>query len=135
MTLSAAPVVILAGTNDVAGNTGPFSPAATQDCLASMAELAQANGIRVVLASILPAYDYPWAPGLQPAPKIVALNAWIKDYAAKNDCVYLDYFTPMADARQGLKAEYTYDGVHPNSAGYAVMQTLAEQAIAQAFAK
>ncbi|MFI5337038.1 MAG: SGNH/GDSL hydrolase family protein [Opitutales bacterium] len=127
-------VVILAGTNDVAGNTGPYNPELTRNCLASMVELAQARGIRVVLASVLPAFDYPWRTGLQPAAKIAALNAWIKDYAARNHCVYLDYFAAMADSRPGLKAEYSEDGVHPNAAGYAVMEPLAEQAIAQALA-
>ncbi|MFI5337492.1 MAG: GDSL-type esterase/lipase family protein, partial [Opitutales bacterium] len=127
-------VVILAGTNDVAGNTGPYNPELTRNCLASMVELAQARGIRVVLASVLPAFDYPWRTGLQPSAKIVALNAWIKDYAARNHCIYLDYFTAMADSRPGMKAGYSEDGVHPNAAGYSVMEPLAEQAIARALA-
>lgn len=125
-------VVILAGTNDIAGNTGPSTLEMIQDNLVSMTELAQAHGIRVVLASVLPAYDYPWKPGLQPAPKIVALNAWIRDYAARRGAVYLDYHSAMADARQGLRSELTYDGVHPNEAGYRVMAPLAERAIAEA---
>jgi lysophospholipase L1-like esterase len=85
-----------------------------------------------VLSSVLPAFDYPWKPGLEPAPKIVALNAWMKTYAASHGAVYLDYHTPMSDARQGLRAELTYDGVHPTEAGYRVMAPLAEQAIAEA---
>ena len=125
-------VVILAGTNDLAGNTGPSTLEMIQDNLASMAELAKANGIRVVLASVLPVYHYPWRPGLEPAGKIVSLNAWMKDYAARNGAVYLDYHTAMADERHGLKAELTYDGVHPNEAGYRVMAPLAERAIEQA---
>ena len=130
--LRPAVVVILAGTNDIAGNTGPATPEMIQGNLASMAEIARANGIRVVLASVLPAYDYPWRPGLEPAPKIVALNAWIRDYAARTGAVYLDFHSAMADARQGLRADLSGDGVHPNEAGYRVMVPLAEQAIAEA---
>jgi lysophospholipase L1-like esterase len=130
--LQPAVVVILAGTNDLAGNTGPSTQAMIEDNLISMVELAKANGIQVVLSSVLPAYDYPWRPGLQPAEKIVALNAWMRDYAASHDVVYLDYHTAMTDARHGLKAELTEDGVHPNEAGYRVMAPLAEQAIARA---
>jgi lysophospholipase L1-like esterase len=130
--LAPAAVVILAGTNDIAGNTGPSTVEMIEDNLASMTELAQAHGIRVVLSSVLPVYDYPWRPGLEPAPKIQALNAWMKDYAAKHGAVYLDYYSAMADGRGGLKAELGTDGVHPNEAGYRVMAPLAEQAIAQA---
>jgi len=125
-------VIILAGTNDIAGNTGPTTPEAIQENFASMVELAQANNIRVVLASVLPAYDYPWKPGLEPAEKIVALNAWLKDYAARNGLVYLDYFTAMTNEKHGMKAEISGDGVHPNKAGYMIMAPLAERAIAQA---
>jgi lysophospholipase L1-like esterase len=130
--LEPAVVVILAGTNDIAGNTGPSTLAMIEDNLASMSEIARANGIRVVLSSVTPAFDYPWKPGLEPAPKIVALNAWMKDYAASHGAVYLDYHTPMADARQGMKADLAYDGVHPTEAGYRVMAPLAEAAIAEA---
>jgi lysophospholipase L1-like esterase len=98
----------------------------------SMTELARANRIRVVLSSVLPVYDYPWRPGLQPAPKIVALNAWMKAYAARAGVVYLDYFSAMVDERQGLKGDLTRDGVHPTEAGYRVMAPLAEKAIAEA---
>src|SRR5436853_1186887 len=97
-------VVILAGTNDIAGNTGPITLEETEGNLASMAELARANGIRVVLCSILPVYDYPWRPGLQPAPKIMAINSWLKDYAAAHGDVYADYHSAMQDARHGLPA-------------------------------
>ena len=130
--LKPAVVVILAGTNDIAGNTGPSTLEMIEDNLVSMTELAKANGIRVVLSSVLPVYDYPWKPGLEPAPKIVALNAWIKAYAARAGAVYVDYHTAMADARQGFRAELAVDGVHPNEAGYRVMAPLAEKAIAEA---
>jgi lysophospholipase L1-like esterase len=130
--LEPAVVVILAGTNDIAGNTGPSTQAMIEDNLISMVELAKANGIRVVLSSVLPAYDYPWRPGLEPARKIVALNAWMRDYAATHDVVYLDYHSAMADEHQGLRAELSEDGVHPNQAGYRIMAPLAERAIAAA---
>jgi lysophospholipase L1-like esterase len=125
-------VVILAGTNDIAGNTGPSTIEMIEDNLASMAELAKANGIRVVMSSVLPVYDYPWKPGLEPAPKIIALNKWMKDYAHKHGAVYLDYHSAMADARGGMRSELSPDGVHPNEAGYRVMAPLAERAIAEA---
>lgn len=127
-------VVILAGTNDIAGNTGPATLDMIQDNLVSMVELAKANGIRVVLSSVLPVYDYPWRPGLEPAAKIVALNTWMRQYAAKNDVGYVDYHTAMADDRQGLKRELSDDGVHPNDAGYRVMAPLVERGIAEALA-
>ena len=126
-------VVILAGTNDIAGNTGPSTIEMIEDNLISMAQLAKENGIKVILCSVLPAYDYPWKPGLEPAPKIVALNKLIKAYAAKESLIYLDFFTPMVDERNGLKAEYSKDGVHPNEAGYNVMEPLTEIAIEKAF--
>ncbi len=133
--LAPAVVVILAGTNDIAGNTGPSSLEMIEDNIASMAEIAQANGIRVVLSSVLPVFDYPWKPGLEPAPKIVALNAWLAQYARAHNAVYLDYHTPMADERMGLKHEYGDDGVHPNMAGYRVMTPLVELAIRAALQK
>jgi lysophospholipase L1-like esterase len=125
-------VVILGGTNDIAGNTGPSTLEMIEDNLASMTELAKANGIRVVLASVLPVFDYPWRRGLEPAPKIVALNAWMKAYAAKSGAVYADFHTPMADEQQGMRAGLSSDGVHPNAAGYAIMAPIVEKAIAQA---
>jgi lysophospholipase L1-like esterase len=125
-------VVILAGTNDLAGNTGPMTQEEILGNLISMAELAKANGIRVVLASVLPANDYPWRPEHpNPSDKIIALNAAIKDYAAKNGLVYLDYFSALVDEQNGLKKEYAQDAVHPNQAGYDVMGPLAEKAIEQ----
>ena len=128
-------VVILAGTNDIAGNTGPSTLEMIESNLQSMAELARANNIRVVLSSVLPVYDYPWRPGLQPAAKIVELNRWMREYAERTGAVYLDYWSAMSDSRQGMKAELTVDGVHPNDAGYAVMAPLAESAIALALGK
>jgi lysophospholipase L1-like esterase len=130
--LEPAVVVILAGTNDIAGNTGPSTLEMIEDNLASMTELAQANHVRVVLSSVLPVYDYPWKPGIEPAPKIVALNAWIKQYAAAHGAVYLDYHSAMADERHGMRADLAGDGVHPNEAGYRIMAPLAERAIAEA---
>jgi len=125
-------VVILAGTNDIAGNTGPSTIEMIEDNLRSMAEVAKSHGIRVVLSSVLPVYDYPWRPGLEPAPKIVALNKWMKDYAAKSGEIYLDYHSAMRDERDGMRAELASDGVHPNDAGYRIMAPLAEKAIAAA---
>lgn len=125
-------VVILAGINDIAGNTGPMTLEQTRDNLIAMAQLAKANGIKVVLSSVIPAYDFPWRPGMEPANKVVALNKMIKDYANQNKIVYLDYFSAMADDRNGLKKELGYDGVHPNLEGYKVMAPLAEKAISEA---
>lgn len=127
-------VIILAGTNDVAGNTGPETLGQIEDNLASMAELAQANGIKVILCSILPAFDYPWRPGLEPAPKIMTINAWLKDYAARKGFLYLDYHSAMKDAHDGLPKSLSEDGVHPLPAGYAVMAPLAQAAIDKALA-
>ena len=125
-------VVILGGTNDIAGNTGPSTNAMIQHNLQAMTEIAQANGIRVVLSSILPVYDYPWRRGLTPAPRIVAVNAWMKAYAVRVGATYLDYHSAMSDDRQGLQAEFGDDGVHPNVAGYRVMAALAARAIDEA---
>ncbi|MGV8877715.1 MAG: SGNH/GDSL hydrolase family protein [Sphingobacteriaceae bacterium] len=125
-------VVILAGTNDIAGNTG-YTPIETIfGNIVSMAELAKANGVKVVLSAVLPVYDYPWRKGLDPVSKIADLNKRLKDYALKHNMIYLDYFTAMADDKQGLKETLTSDGVHPNKAGYEVMEPLAEKAIAAA---
>jgi len=125
-------VVILAGINDIAGNTGPSTLEMIEDNLQAMTEMAKANGIRVVLSSVLPAYDFPWRPGMQPAPKVVALNAWMKGYAAKVGAIYLDYHSAMADSRQGMREGLSSDGVHPTEAGYRVMAPLVEKAIAEA---
>lgn len=133
--LRPAAVVILAGTNDIAGNTGPSTLEMIEDNLVSMTELAKANGIRVVLSSVLPVFDYPWKRGLEPAPKIVALNAWMKAYAAKAGAVYLDYHAAMADAGGGLPPELARDGVHPTEAGYRVMAPLLDRAVAEALGR
>ena len=123
-------VVILAGTNDIAESTGPITIAAIEDNLASMVDLAKRNGIRVVLSALVPALKYPWRPDLAPVEKIHSLNEWMKDYAAKEGLLFLDYHSAMANEQRGLKAELSEDGVHPNQAGYAVMAPLAEKAIA-----
>lgn len=126
-------VVILAGTNDIAGNTGPSTLEMIENNLVSMVELAKANGIRVVLASVLPVYSYVWRPSiLQPARTIVALNEWMRDYTRKNGVVYLDYHSAMVDERLGLRADLSVDGVHPNEAGYRIMAPLTDSAIREA---
>lgn len=136
-------VVILAGTNDLAGNTGPMTLGEIEGNLASMAELAVANGIRVVLASVLPVSNYghdgngnPIDMRInRPPEKILQLNSWIKNYAANKKNVYLDYFSAMVDEQELLKKELSGDGLHPNAAGYGVMSPLAEQAIHAALRK
>jgi lysophospholipase L1-like esterase len=133
--LKPAAVVIFAGTNDVAGNTGEMTPLQTEENLESMADLARAHGIKVVFCSILPAFDFPWKRGRSPAPKIVELNAWIKAYAAKHGHVYVDFYSAMADERGGLPAALSKDGVHPGKAGYDIMNPLVEAGIAEALAK
>lgn len=125
-------VVILAGTNDIAGNTGPSTLEMIEDNIHSMTELAHAHGIQVVLCSLLPAYDYKWRPGLEPAPKIVELNKRIKQYAGTVGAVYCDFFSAMADERDGLPEALSGDGVHPNKEGYAIMGPMVENAIARA---
>ncbi len=128
-------VVILAGTNDIAGNTGPMTPEQIENNLAAMAEIASANHIRVVLCSVLPVFDYPWKPGIAPASTIVAINAWIKSYAADKGYIYVDYHSAMKDSRDGLPPALSKDGVHPLPAGYAVMTPLVEAGIAKALAQ
>jgi len=125
-------VIILAGTNDIAGNTGPMTLEQTESNIASMTDLAAANGIRVVLCSVLPAFDFPWAPGLEPAPKVALLNAWLRGYAMARHFVYVDYYSAMKDDRGGLPAALSKDGVHPLPAGYAIMAPLAEAGIEKA---
>ncbi len=128
-------VVLMIGINDIAQNTGPYDEDKTMDNISAMAEIARSNQIRVVLCSVMPAYDFPWRAGLQPATKVIALNKRIKAYAEKNGFTYLDYHSAMADERQGLPVKFSEDGVHPNLAGYKVMEPLAEKAIAAALKK
>jgi lysophospholipase L1-like esterase len=133
--LKPAVVVLLAGTNDIAGNTGPSTLEMIEDNIASMADNARANGIRVVLASVLPVADYPWKKGLEPAEKIVSLNAWIKAFAERTGAAYADFHTAMSDEHHGMREGISRDGVHPNDAGYAIMAPVIERAIADALAK
>jgi lysophospholipase L1-like esterase len=130
--LNPSVVVILAGTNDIAGNTGPTTLESIFGNIVSMAELAKANNIKVILCSVLPVYDFPWSPGLEPAEKIVKLNTMLQSYANKNNLVYVDYHSALADEKKGMKTEYSPDGVHPNLEGYKVMDDLVEKAISRA---
>ena len=138
LALHPAVVVILAGTNDIAGNTGPETDDEIEGYLTSMCELAQASRIRVVLASITPISDYhrrPPAPPMtmrRPPERIVALNRWIQHYAAEHHHVYLDYFSAMVDSKGMLRDEFSEDDLHPNAKGYAAMAPLAETAVGQA---
>jgi lysophospholipase L1-like esterase len=133
--LHPAVVHILAGTNDIAGNTGATSLAIIQGNIASMAELARAHGVRVILASILPVAQYGWHSQVQPIPSVTAMNEWLRAYAAREHCTYVDYYAVLNDGHGGFKTELAYDGVHPNPAGYAAMHALAEAAIVQALSK
>lgn len=122
-------VVILAGTNDIALNGGYISLENTAGNIASMAELAQLHGIKVIICSVLPAYDYKWRPGLEPANKIIALNDMLREYAKKNHFVYVDYHSVMKDERNGLPEKYAADGVHPTDAGYEIMESIIKPVI------
>lgn len=133
--LKPAVVVILAGINDIAENNGPAKLEDVFGNIVSMTELAKANGINVVISSVLPALAFPWRLAIDPVPKVKALNEMLKAYAEANKIVYLDYFTAMADARSGLPTNLSKDGVHPNLEGYRVMEPLAEKAIAAALKK
>lgn len=130
--LRPAAVAILAGINDIAENTGPYQPQATLNNIVSMAELAHAHGVRVILCSVMPAAEFPWHPGLGPGPKVVALNEQIKAYARRQHFVYLDYHAALVDERLGMKAGLSRDEVHPTLAGYRVMEPLLQQAVAEA---
>ena len=122
-------VVIMAGINDIAGNTGSSTLEMIAGNIFSMAELAKANNIKVILGSVLPAYDFPWRTGLEPAEKVVTLNKMIKKYADANGILYLDYYAALVDERKGMNAAYSGDGVHPNKTGYEAMAPLVEMAI------
>lgn len=136
-------VVILAGTNDISGNTGAMTIAAIEGNIASMVELAHAHGINVVLSSILPVSDYNKNKAgeaivrtvQRPPAQILEINNWMKRFAAEHDCVYLDYFSATVDDKGFLKAEIANDGLHPNQKGYEIMKPLAENAIKTALKK
>lgn len=124
-------VVLLAGTNDIAGNTGPSSIGMIVNNITSMIEIAKAHQIEVILCAVLPAFDYPWRPGVKPNKKIPALNKQLMNYAKKHKIVYVDYFASMTDGNNALIKNYTYDGVHPNKAGYQRMGDLLTKAISE----
>ncbi|HZY64087.1 MAG TPA: SGNH/GDSL hydrolase family protein [Edaphobacter sp.] len=130
--LHPAVVVILEGTNDVAGNTGPMTPKMSEDNWRSMVELAKANNIRVVLTSITPSTHFPWRPEMHPAEAIRQRNAWLKQYSASHDLVYVDFYPVLANAEGGMKPDLTVDGVHPNKKGYDAMAPLVQAGIDQA---
>lgn len=125
-------LVLMAGTNDVAENTGPYIPENTMGNIITMTELAKLHNIRVLLCSVLPASDFNWRPGLNPADKIVNLNKMIQDYAAKNNITYVDFYPSLVNEQKGLKQTYSEDGVHPNLSGYKVMDALVAEAIRKA---
>lgn len=122
-------VVILAGINDIARNTGPISIEGIAENIFSMTDIARANNIEVILCSVLPAFDFPWRPGIEPAEKVVKLNALIKSYAQRNNIIYVDYFSEMVNDKNGLKKELGDDGIHPNLKGYLVMEPMVEKEI------
>ncbi|MCU7693557.1 SGNH/GDSL hydrolase family protein [Haoranjiania flava] len=123
-------VVILAGTNDIARNTGYIALENILGNIISMCEIAKANNVRAVLCSALPAYQFSWRKELQPAKDIITLNAMIKDYAQKNNITYVDYHSALKDERDGLPEKYAGDGVHPNSDAYLIMENLVQKALA-----
>jgi len=128
-------VHIMAGTNDIAGNTGPTRVAWIKANIRAMVQLAKANHIRVVLASIPPAAKFTWRPELKPIGSILTVNAWLRSYARDQGLIYVDYYSALDDGNHGFKAAWTLDGVHPNATGYAVMDPLAKRAIDQAMAR
>lgn len=133
--LKPAAVVILAGINDIAENTGPSTVKMITDNIISMTELAIAHDIEVLLCSVLPVYEIPWRRGLEPAGKVIELNRLLKDYADQHDIVYVDYFTALVNEFNGLKEGLGYDGLHPNPTGYSVMEPILEQGIAKAMSQ
>ena len=125
-------VVILAGTNDIAGNTGPSNVKMITDNIFSMAELARVHQIKVVLSSILPVFEYEWAKEIKDVPATIdSVNDELKKYVNDHGLVYLDYFSSMVDERKGLNKDYTYDGVHPNQDGYILMSSLAQKVLSR----
>lgn len=130
--LKPAAVVILAGINDIAENTGPITLEAIFGNIVSMVQLAQANKIKVVMCSVLPANRFPWRPAIQPADKVIALNKMLKEYAVQHKIVYVDYYTAMVDDEKGLPEKYAEDGIHPTAEGYSVMKELLQKGIKKA---
>ena len=130
--LKPAVVVILAGINDIAENAGPVALKNVFGNIVSMVQLAQANNIKVIIASVLPAYKFPWRPALQPAENIIKLNSMIKSYCDENSIAYVDYYSKLVDERMGLDIKYTIDGVHPTYDGYKTMDSLVQEAIKKA---
>jgi len=128
--LSPRAVIILGGTNDIAGNTGPSTTKMITDNIFSMAEIGAKNNIPVFLSSVLPVYKYIWNLSIEnPSKKILKLNEKINGYAKSNDLVYIDYYSSMVDERGGLKKEFSGDGVHPNKDGYDIMSNIVSSAI------
>lgn len=127
--LSPSVVVILAGINDIAGNTGPSTIQMIVNNIVSMAEIAKANNIKVIICSVLPAYDFPWKQGLEPAKKVIKLNTLLKSYTKKQGLVYVDYFSAMVNKSNGLRDELGSDGIHPNAKGYKIMEPIVEKGI------
>lgn len=125
-------VHIMCGTNDIAGNTGPTSPEGYTNAILAMVDMARANGIAVVLGSIPPAGAFSWREGYRPAAQIIALNAWLRDLAQQRGLVYADYHSAMAAPDGSMRDGLSSDGVHPNAAGYAIMEPIARAAIAEA---
>lgn len=134
LSLKPAAVHILAGINDVAGNTGPTTLEDVQNNIMSMVELAKAHGVTVILATPLPADKFTWAPQMKPAPTVIAYANWVRQYAAEQDLVLADYYPVLATPTGGLKPDLGPDGVHPNKAGYALMKPILEAAVAEALA-
>ena len=127
--IQATTVVILAGTNDIAGNTGPMSIDMILNNIKSMTDIALANNVKVILCSVLPAYDYPWSPNKNPNIKIPKLNSKIKKYAIETGVRYLDYFKALDNGNNGIDKEFSYDGVHLTLEGYKVLEPLVENAL------
>ena len=127
--IQATTVVILAGTNDIAGNTGPMSIDMILNNIKSMTDIALANNVKVILCSVLPAYDYPWSPNKNPNIKIPKLNSKIKKYAIETGVHYLDYFKALDNGNNGIDKEFSYDGVHLTLEGYKVLEPLVENAL------
>lgn len=131
--LHPAAVLILAGTNDIAGNTGPETDRMIENDFRAMTQIARANHIRVIIASITPSADFWWRPGVDPIHRIRIMNAWLRQFSQRHGFLYVDYYDAMAQPDGAMKTGLTFDGVHPNAKGFAIMGTLAEKAIAEVF--